>query len=409
MPGHLFNLKFTQFGYSLTSCELRWFNPPIMSGPAKPWPVLLMVRELGIGGIERDVTKIAIALDRSRFEPHVGCFCAEGFRYSELCRANVPIIELPVSSFLSPALMWRAGGIFRDYLRQHGIHLVHSYDVPTTEFGVPLARLWRTQAVVSSQLGYRSMFTRFERMVLRATDSMVDRVVVNCEAMRRHMVDGEGISPERVYLCYNGVDTRVFFAAKQPKPAALAGAELVVGTICALRREKRVDLLLSAFARVCHLRPGLKMLVVGSGPLLQDLQTQAALLGIGDFCVFEPATGDVSNWMRAIDIFGLPSDSEAFSNALLEAMASGCCPIGSRVGGTPELIEHERTGLLFEPGNVEDLSAMLAAVITDSARREAMAGAAAVKARNEFSIERAAATMGELYASLLNGSVVIEG
>jgi L-malate glycosyltransferase len=360
-----------------------------------------MVRELGIGGIERDVTKIAIALDRDRFEPHVGCFNAEGFRYPELRAANVPVIELPVRSFRSPSVLRHAGGIFRDYLRQHGIRLVHSYDVPTTEFGVPAARLCRMKAVISSQLGYRENFRRFDRLILRATDKMSHRIVVNCEAMRRHVIDDEGVSPDRVYLCYNGVDTRVFFPAKQPRPAAVADAELVIGTICALRPEKRVDLLISAFAQIRHLRPGLKLLIVGSGTLLESLQALAASLDLQEQCVFEPATTDVSNWMRAIDIFGLPSDSEAFSNALLEAMASGCCPIGSRVGGTPELIEHERTGLLFERGNVSDLSAKLAMAITDRTGREAMAAAAAAKARDLFSLERAATTMGELYASLL--------
>jgi L-malate glycosyltransferase len=359
------------------------------------------VRELGIGGIERDVTKLAIALDRRRFQPHVGCFYAQGLRYGELRDASLPIVELPVRSFRSPSI-YRAGAMLRDYVRSHNIGLVHSYDVPTTEFAVPLMRLYRMPtAVLSSQLGYRSMFTRADRAILRMTDRMVDRIVVNCEAMRRHMIDDERVSPGQVYLCYNGVDTRAFFPARQPRPAALDGAEIVAGTICALRPEKRVDLLLSAFARIRHVRRGVKLLVVGSGPLLDDLKRHAASLGIGDDCIFEPATPDVSNWMRAIDVFVLPSDSEAFSNALLEAMASGCCPIGSRVGGTPELIEHESRGLLFERGNVEQLAAMLELAIIGDARRAAMAQAAAAFAREQLSIERAAATMGALYESLL--------
>jgi glycosyltransferase involved in cell wall biosynthesis len=220
--------------------------------------------------------------------------------------------------------------------------------------------------------------------------------------MRRHLIEDEGVRADRVYLCYNGVDTHIFYPAEQPKPAPLAQAGIVIGTVCALRPEKRVDLLLDAFSRIRHLRSDAKLLIVGSGLLLHDLQTKAGALGIAGDCVFQPATRDVSRWMRAIDVFVLPSDSEAFSNALLESMASGCCPIGSRVGGTPELIEHGRRGFLFEPGNVQELAQILELVITDEACRKAMAEAAAAFAHHQLSIERAAARMGSLYSSLLN-------
>lgn len=366
----------------------------------QPWPVLLLTRELGIGGVERDVAKLAIALDRNVFQPHVGCFRAGGFRFTELHDARIPILELPIRSYISPSA-FRAAGVFRDYIRRHSICLVHSYDVPTTPFIVPVAKLCRIPVVISSQLGYRNMFSAPLRRLLRITDRMVDRIHVNCEAMRRHLIDDEGVRPDRIYLCYNGVDTHIFYPAEQPKSAPLAEAGIVIGIVCALRPEKRVDLLLDAFSRIRHLRSGAKLLIVGSGPLLQDLQSQAGALGIAGDCVFQPATADVSCWMRAIDIFVLPSDSEAFSNALLESMASGCCPIGSRVGGTPELIEHGRRGFLFERGNVQELAQTLALAITDDARRQAMAQAAAAFARDQLSIQRAAATMGALYASLL--------
>jgi glycosyltransferase involved in cell wall biosynthesis len=289
----------------------------------------------------------------------------------------------------------------RRYIDQHGIQLVHAYDVPTTQFGVPAAKFSKARAVVSSQLGYRDLFTNVDRRILRVTDRLVDRIHVNCEAMRRHLIDDEGVPAERIHLCYNGVDTAVFFPREQPKPELLSGAEVVVGTVCALRQEKRVDLLIEAFAAVRHLRPGLKLLVVGSGPLLESLQSKAASLGVLEQSVFVPATSDVADWMRAIDIYVLPSDSEAFSNALLEAMASGCCPIGSRVGGTPEQIDDGQNGFLFEKGDAGDFARKLEWAITDTNRRKQMASAAAASARQRFSLGRAADVMGGLYKSLL--------
>jgi glycosyltransferase involved in cell wall biosynthesis len=289
----------------------------------------------------------------------------------------------------------------RDYVRRHNIQVVHSYDVPMDLFGAPLARLLKVPVVITSMLGHRNLFRPVTRQMLRWTDRMVDRVVVNCEALRKHMIEDEGVAPERLYLCYNGVDTQVFYPAAEPKPSRLSDASLVIGIVCALRPEKRVDLLLDAFARVRHLRSRMKLLVLGSGPLLPELQQRAAALGIAGDCVFEPAASSVAHWMRAIDIFVLPSSSEAFSNALLEAMACGCCPVGSRVGGTPELIAHNERGLLFESGNVDDLAEKLRLLLEDDSLRQRFSEASARFAREQLSIERAVSRTESLYTELL--------
>src|SRR5690348_11636331 len=87
-------------------------------------PVLLMARELGLGGSERQLAEIALALPRDRFEPHVGCFTTGGFRAHDLHEAGIPILELGVNSFANPSALaggWRMGR----YLRRHGIRLVH--------------------------------------------------------------------------------------------------------------------------------------------------------------------------------------------------------------------------------------------------------------------------------------------
>ncbi len=87
--------------------------------------------------------------------------------------------------------------------------------------------------------------------------------------------------------------------------------------------------------------------------MLGDLRSQAEARGLAGDCTFVPATGQVAEWLQAIDIFVLPSRSEALSNSLLEAMACGCCPVASRVGGNLELIRHGENGMLFEAGDVD--------------------------------------------------------
>ena len=180
-----------------------------MKGPV---PVLLMVRALGAGGTERQLTETARFLDRSRFQPHVGCLIPEGFRQVELELAGVPVLSIPVQSFASAAAVRGALQIGR-YIRAHDIRIVHTFDVPMNVFGVPSALLARTPIVLSSQRAHRSLTTPMFRRILRRLDGVVDGIVVNCEAMRRHLIDDEHAPADRIHVCYNGIDTGVYFPA----------------------------------------------------------------------------------------------------------------------------------------------------------------------------------------------------
>lgn len=131
-----------------------------------------------------------------------------------------------------------------------------------------------------------------------------------------------------------------------------------------------------------------------------ELRRRAAAAGVESSCRFEPASAQVAEWLRAIDIFVLPSRSEALSNSLMEAMACGCAPVASRVGGNPELIAHGETGLLFEPGDAEELARHLELLAGNRDLRVRLGAAAAVRIRREFSVEQAARRMEQIYASL---------
>jgi glycosyltransferase involved in cell wall biosynthesis len=141
--------------------------------------------------------------------------------------------------------------------------------------------------------------------------------------------------------------------------------------------------------------------IVGSGPSLPSLQRLAQKLHLSDLCTFEPATKDVPAALQRIDIFVLPSLSEALSNSLMEAMASGCCVVASKTGGNPELVNDQQSGLLFPPGDSAALAASLDLLLRNAGLRSRLAAAAAERMRTEFTLERAARRMGEIYTEAL--------
>ena len=255
--------------------------------------------------------------------------------------------------------------------------------------------------MVSSQRVDRALWPTVYRHGLRITDRLVDGIVVNCEFLRRHLRDEEKTPAELIHLCYNGIDTQAFQPARGVRPDALRDAALVVGVVCGLRPEKGLDTLLDAFAEVRGLVPAMKLAIVGSGACLAGLQDRARALGILPDCVFEPGTARVADWLHAIDIFVLPSLSEALSNALMEAMACGCCVAASRVGGNPELVAHGETGMLFEPRDAVGLAEILRLLVRDPVRRDELASNAARLIHSRFSLAAAARRMGEIYTALL--------
>ncbi len=365
-----------------------------------------MVRELGIGGCERDLAKLAKTLDRAQFLPHVGCFHSDGLRSDELRAAGVPIVRFPVRSFQSFSAISGSRQMGR-YLRDHQIKLVHCFDVPTVIFGVPTAYFNHLPAIVSAQLGERELHPKIYHKLLRITDHLADVVVANSSAIQRYLIQREHVPADRTYLCYNGVETSIFHPAEEPKPAVVAAASLVIGTVCALRPEKRLDLLLRAFAQVRHHLPGMKLLIVGSGPVLPQLEALRDELSLTADCVFESSKIEVAPWMRALDIYVMSSETESFPNALLEAMACGCAVVGSRVGGIPELITDGLSGFLFESKNVEDLATALAKLILDPSLRRRLGAQAANFAQDTFSVEVNARRNESLYRSLLGRKGII--
>ncbi len=359
-----------------------------------------MVRSLDHGGCERDAAKIAVGLDRARFDPHVAVFFEGGFRTREVAAAGVPIVGLPVRSFMNSSAL-RGARKLNAYLRRHRIQLIHAFDVPLDIFAPPIARWCRVPVVITSQLSFRNMYAFRERIALRLSDWLSDRIVVNSRAVGDSLQREIGLPEEKIYLCYNGVNPADFYPRPGARPVPFDGASLVIGSVCVMRPEKRMDWLIQSFAQVRQINPGTRLLLVGSGPEVPRLMALRDSLGMQDVCRFEPARPDVAESMQAMDIYVNCSSSESFPNALLEAMACGCCVIGSNVGGIPELITHLDDGLVFDSGSPEQLTQMLRLAVADANLRQKFRQQAVVTAHQRFSIRITIQRTEALYETLL--------
>ncbi len=348
------------------------------------------------------MTEVARGLDRQLFEPHVATFHPHGIRADELRADGVPVLHLPVTSFASASALQGGLALIR-YIRRHRIRLVHSFDVPLNIFAVPFVKLAHGPVVLSSQRAHRNLTPGIYTRLLRFTDLMVDGIVVNCEHMREHLMNDERVPDSMIHLCYNGIDLSVFH--RERMPALPANGTVVIGVVCALRPEKGLANLIEAFATVHGSHANTRLLIVGSGPMLSELEALAEGLRVREWCRFEPKTADVAPWMRAMDIFVLPSLSEALSNSLMESMACGCSCVASRIGGNPELLgSGQERGLLFARGNSEELAGALNRLVGDAGARERFALAGHNFIHEGFSQARSVRRMEKIYEEFLDSN-----
>ena len=165
-----------------------------------------------------------------------------------------------------------------------------------------------------------------------------------------------------------GVDLDAF--APRPASAADPSAALVIGTVKTLASKYGIDTLLRAFACLAPRHDGLRLRIVGDGPDRAALQALAAQLGIDARCEFVGAVAhaDVPAQLRGLDIFVAASrlDSESFGVAVIEASACALPVVVTRVGGLPEVVSENETGLIVERDDVAALAAALQRLIDDA-------------------------------------------
>ena len=141
--------------------------------------------------------------------------------------------------------------------------------------------------------------------------------------------------------------------------------EWVIGTVGRLSEEKRHVDLINAFRLVCETYPKSRLLIVGEGYMRETLERHTAELRLSDKVTFAGFDKNVFKHLKKMDVFALPSRTEGFGIAILEAMAAGLPVVATRVGGIPEIVVDNETGLLVEPNNYRELSAAILKLLSD--------------------------------------------
>jgi len=233
----------------------------------------------------------------------------------------------------------------------------------------------------------------------------VDAFVAISDEIREGLLR-DGIPPGRIHRIDNFVDSTVFFPPAAGEREMLkklfgySGKTLVLFSGRMVPR-KGVAHLLVAWKVVIDDHPEARLLLLGDGPLLGDLRRMAAGLGIGDSADFKGRVENVPEFLRAGDLFILPSLQEGMPNALLEAMACGLPAVATRIGGVVDIVSQEEDAVLVPPSSPSGLAEGINRLLSDPSRRESMSLAAARRSRFYRSMEARVPVYRLLYSNLL--------
>ena len=221
--------------------------------------------------------------------------------------------------------------------------------------------------------------------------------------LRRETEENFGVDSGRIEVIPNFVDTRRYRPGLEPcHRATLApGGEKILMHVSNFRAVKRVEDVVTAFARVAKALPA-RLVMVGDGPERPRALQRAEELGVAEQVLFLGKHTSVAELLSCADLFLLPSESESFGLAALEAMACGVPVVASAVGGLPEVVTPE-AGALLPVGDTEGMGEAALAFLSDDARWKRASEAARALAVERFSVERVVPVYEDWYRRIVAG------
>jgi glycosyltransferase involved in cell wall biosynthesis len=375
---------------------------------------LLVVSEsLGIGGTETHLIRLLVPLAARGWNITVYCLTERGCRADQVEQSGIRVLSPPrltgrrSKGIRHPANVVLGANHLFWLMRKWRPHIAHFYLPGPYIVGAPVAIATGTPIKIMSRRSlshyqqHWPMVARLERLLHRRMDTVIgnSRAVVDD-------LETEGIPGRKIQLIYNGIDTSTAFPESTEARRALGVAqEAFVGVVIAnlIPYKGHKDLIEGLACVAQRLPTGWRVLCAGrdEGQRVK-LEKLAEARGIDANIQFLGECAEVSTLLAAADCCVLSSLEEGFSNVILEAMSAGLPMIVTAVGGNPEAVLHEETGIVVPARDPLALGEAVLTLAQDPDLRRRLGAAAQLRAQHEFSIQRCVEAHERLYERLLS-------
>jgi glycosyltransferase involved in cell wall biosynthesis len=374
---------------------------------SRPVRVAFVVHVMQVAGAEVLVRETVRRLS-GKITPTIFCLDAIGRIGEEMMAGGVDLVcfnrrpgrDLGVSRRMATAI------------RDRQIEVIHAHQYTPFFYAAIAKALCRFQPkLILTEHGrhYPDRVSPVRRAVNRLVlDRLADAVTACSRFSAVGLTKTDGFAGARIEVIENGIEVERY---GPPADKALAKEDVGLDPdrryIIHVARHHPVKdqaTLLKGFALAVPDLPRVDLLMVGDGPLRGELENLAVDLRIADRVKFLGIRTDIPDLMRAADVFALTSLSEAASLTLLEAMASGLPAVVTNVGGNPELVRHEKEGLLFPRSDAAGCAAAFRRLFADSDLAERLGGAGRERAVERYQLSRSVDQYHEMYQRLARRS-----
>jgi N-acetyl-alpha-D-glucosaminyl L-malate synthase BshA len=324
--------------------------------------------------------------------------------FHEVEMEDYPLFEHPPYSLaLSVAL--------HDTARKHELDLLHMHYAIPHAASAYLARKMleperRVKIVTTlhgtdiTLVGLHPSFHAITRFSILESDGLT----AVSQYLRDETVRDFSVPASRIEVIPNFIDAKRWRPDREPchRSKLAPEGEKILMHVSNFRALKRTEDIVEIYARVVK-RVKSRLVLVGDGPDRPRALKRAADLGVQDGVLFLGKHASVEELLACADLFLLPSETESFGLAALEAMACGAPVIGSRVGGLPEVVEDGVSGYLRDVGDVEAMADLGVRLLTDDALHRRMSAAARRVAEERFSVDSIVPRYEAYYERVLGG------
>ncbi len=288
----------------------------------------------------------------------------------------------------------------REVIGQYDLNIVHATFYPFYSPLLIAATIGRGCKLVYSDQesreshpfrGFHGLF-RFLRN--RFYQTYIDAIIADAQFIKECQIRDHFTKADKVPVIYNGVNLKRFRRGDSAQRSEflqkfkISPESFVIATIAQCIWQKGLNYLINAAALIVKERPNSIFFIIGDGPERSKLEEQAVSLNLRDNIIFTGPRVDTESFLSASDVFALLSVwEEAFAFSLLEAMASSCPIVATRIGAIPESVEDGLTGILVPPREAQAAADAILKLLNDKALRLGMGGAARKRVEDHFSLE----------------------
>jgi sugar transferase (PEP-CTERM/EpsH1 system associated) len=357
-----------------------------------------------MGGAENGVVNLMNGINTEIFMPIIISLVNDGPLKGRLDTKRVTLYEMGKKEGNDFFLPFRLYGLFKKIKP----HVVHTHCWGTLVEGVTAAKLAGVPIVIHGEHGTietKPRNLKIQRWFWKRCDS----VLSISEALKQRLSTTVGVSTSLIKAVQNGVDIEKFSYLQKEQinnfkqKFNIPEDAIVIGTVGRLVPVKDQKTLIEAAQIIKEKLPGeIAVVIVGDGPLMENLQGRAAELGVYNIVYFLGRQENISEVMNSFDIFVLPSLSEGISNTILEAMACGLPIIATEVGGSVEIVKDGEYGFFIAPGNKNALASAILKFANDAELRDKFGRNARKTTEEKFSLQSMVNSYEKIYLDLLN-------